>query len=92
MIWVATIISGLAVAPMFATVLSLAGERMPITGRVTGWFFVGSSAGGMAVPWVVGQLFESVGPGSVFLVALANLAVGLVMYAVFVLRPKDSPN
>ena len=91
-IWVATIISGLAVAPMFATVLSLAGERMPITGRVTGWFFVGSSAGGMTVPWVVGQLFESVGPGSVFLVALANLAVGLVMYAVFVLRPKGSPN
>lgn len=91
-IWVATMISGLAVAPMFATVLSLAGERMPITGRVTGWFFIGSSVGGMAVPWVVGQLFESVGPGSVFLVALVNLAVGLVLYAVFVLRPKSNSN
>ena len=88
MIWVATIISGLAVAPMFATVLSLAGERMPITGRATGWFFIGSSAGGMAVPWVVGQLFEPVGPSSVFLVALANIALGLAVYAVFVLRPR----
>ena len=91
MIWVATIVSGLAVAPMFATVLSLAGERMPITGRATGWFFIGSSAGSMTVPWVVGQLFEPVGPGSVFLVSLANLAVGLVIYAVFVLRPRNSP-
>ncbi len=90
-IWAATLISGLAVAPIFATVLSLAGERMPITGRATGWFFIGSSAGGMTVPWVVGQLFESVGPGSVFLVALANLGVGLVIYAVFVLRPRSGP-
>ena len=90
-VWAATIVSGLAVAPMFATVLSLAGERMPITGRATGWFFIGSSTGGMAVPWVVGQLFESAGPGSVFLVALANLAVGLVMYAAFVLGPKTRP-
>ncbi len=88
MIWVATIISGLAVAPMFATVLSLAGERMPITGRATGWFFIGSSAGGMVVPWVVGQLFETVGPSSVFFVALANTALGLAVYAVFVLRPR----
>jgi MFS transporter, FHS family, Na+ dependent glucose transporter 1 len=91
MIWMATIVSGLAVAPMFATVLSLAGERMPITGRATGWFFIGSSAGGMTVPWVIGQLFEPVGPGAVFLVALANLAVGLVVYAVFVLRPRHKP-
>jgi len=91
-IWAATVVSGIAVAPMFATVLSLAGERMRITGRATGWFFIGSSTGGMAVPWVVGQLFEPVGPAAVFLVSLANLAVGLVMYATFVLRPRGKLN
>jgi FHS family Na+ dependent glucose MFS transporter 1 len=85
-LWVATIVSGLAVAPMFATVLSLAGGRMPITGRATGWFFVGSSAGGMTIPWVIGQLFEAAGPTWVFVVALVNLGVGLVMYGVFVLK------
>ena len=85
-VWVATIVSGLAVAPMFATVLSMAGGRMPITGRATGWFFVGSSVGGMTVPWVVGQLFESAGPTTVFVVALVNLGVGMVMYGVFVLK------
>ncbi len=92
MVWVATIVSGLAVAPMFATVLSLAGDRMPITGRATGWFFIGSSTGGMTVPWVIGQLFEPLGPTSVFAVALVNLGVGLVVYAVFVLRPTQSSN
>lgn len=86
-IWAATLISGLAVAPMFATVLALAGGRMPITGRATGWFFIGSSTGGMTVPWVVGQLFEPMGPSAVFVVVLVNLGVGLGMYAAFVLRP-----
>jgi MFS transporter, FHS family, Na+ dependent glucose transporter 1 len=83
-VWITTIVSGLAVAPMFATVLSLAGRHMPITGRATGWFFVGSSAGGMTIPWVIGQLFETAGPTSVYVVALVNLAVGLLMYALFV--------
>ena len=86
-VWLTTIASGLAVAPMFATVLSLAGGRMPITGRATGWFFIGSSAGGMTIPWVIGQLFESAGPTSVYVVALANLVLGLVIYTLFVLRP-----
>lgn len=85
-LWVATIVSGLAVAPMFATVLSLARGAMPITGRSTGWFFIGSSAGGMTIPWVIGLLFESAGPTWVFVVALVNLGVGMVMYGVFVLK------
>ncbi|MDA0337220.1 MAG: hypothetical protein O2782_18815, partial [bacterium] len=62
------------------------GGRMPITGRATGWFFVGSSAGGMAIPWVIGQLFEPAGPTSVYVVALVNLAIGLLMYVLFVTR------
>jgi len=71
------VLGGLMVAPLFATTLALAGSRMPISGRVTGWLFVGSSAGGMVVPWVVGQLFEPAGPGSVFVIVLIDLAVGL---------------
>lgn len=86
-VWMTTIASGLAVAPMFATVLSLAGSRMPITGRATGWFFIGSSAGGMTIPWVIGQLFESVGPTTIYVVALANLALGLIAYGLFVWLP-----
>lgn len=77
------VIGGVAVAPMFATILALAGSRMPISGRATGWFFVGSSTGGMSVPWVIGQLFEAIGPESVFYVILADVGIGLVIYALF---------
>ncbi|MDP6041425.1 MAG: MFS transporter, partial [Candidatus Latescibacteria bacterium] len=52
-IWVGTIGTGLFVASMFATLLAFAGRRLVITGRVMGWFFVGSSLGAMTVPWLI---------------------------------------
>lgn len=85
-VWAGTLLSGLAVAPLFATVLALAGGRMQITGKATGWFFVGSSAGGMTLPWVIGQLFEPVGPTSLFVVAFVNVLVGLAIFGVLATR------
>ena len=76
-LWAATILGGIAVAPMFATTLSLAGDRMPISGRAMGWFFVGSSAGGMTIPWVIGQLFEPVSPQAMLWVILIDIGFGL---------------
>ena len=76
-LWLTTILGGIAVAPIFATALSLAGSRMPISGRATGWFFVGSSTGGMTIPWIMGQLFESVSPTAVFWVILVDVLLGV---------------
>ena len=76
-LWAAAILGGIAVAPMFATTLSLAGDRMPISGRAMGWFFVGSSAGGMTIPWVIGQLFEPVSPQAMLWVILIDIGFGL---------------
>ena len=83
LLWAGTIAAGLTVAPMFATVISLAESRMPISGRATGWFFVGSSAGGMSIPWVIGQLFETWGTAWTFYVVLADVFVGLVVLVIF---------
>ena len=70
-------------APMFATVISLAEERMPISGRATGWFFVGSSAGGMSIPWIIGQCFEPLGTAWTFYIVLADVFVGFVALVIF---------
>jgi hypothetical protein len=35
---------------------------MTMTGNINSIFFAASSAGGMSVPWVIGQLFERVSP------------------------------
>jgi fucose permease len=82
--WLGTLGFGFSMASAFPTLLSLAQSRMTITGRVTGWFFVGSSAGGMSLPWLIGQVFESVGPKSTMFVIMADLVVAMAIFALLV--------
>jgi FHS family Na+ dependent glucose MFS transporter 1 len=53
---------GLGMAPLFPTMIAVAERQLTITGRITGWFFVGGSLGNMSIPWLIGQLFEPWGP------------------------------
>ncbi|MEW5959604.1 MAG: MFS transporter [Chloroflexota bacterium] len=78
-IWVGTLGVGLAMASIFPTTISLAERRMTVTGQVTGWFFVGASAGAMCLPWLIGQLFESTGPQVVMTAILVDLALALAI-------------
>lgn len=81
-VWVGTPGLGLAMASIFPTALSLAERRMPITGQVTSWFFVGASLGGMSLPWVIGQLFEAVGPLSTMAAILVDLGLAVVVFVI----------
>jgi FHS family Na+ dependent glucose MFS transporter 1 len=84
-LWLGTILFGVGMAAVFPTTVTYASTLMPITGRVTSWFFVGASLGGMTIPWVIGQLFQAVGPQAVPLVVsfaiLASIVVLLVLSA-----------
>lgn len=62
LLWLASFGVGFSIAPVFPTMLTFAGKRMAITGRVTGYFFLGATAGGMFLPWFIGQFFETAGP------------------------------
>ncbi len=74
-LWAGALGLGLSLASIFPTLMSLAERKMIVTGSVTGWFLVGSSAGGMTLPWAIGQLFESTGP------RVAMVAIGIVLFA-----------
>lgn len=50
---------------------------MTITGRVTGLFSIGNSAGSMIIPWVVGQFFVPVGPQSMTVILLVDMVLAL---------------
>jgi fucose permease len=76
-IWVGTFGTGFAMASIFPTMLSLAESRMHITGQVTSWFFVGGSSGSMALPWLIGQLFEPVGPRVVMVAILITMSLAM---------------
>lgn len=80
-LWLGTLVAGLSMASMFATLLTLAQSRMPWSARISGWFFLGSSLGAMAVPWTIGQLFETLGARSTMIVLLADLGLALAVFA-----------
>jgi FHS family Na+ dependent glucose MFS transporter 1 len=83
-LWLGTLGLGFSMASIFPTTIALAERRMTITGQITSWFFVGASAGAMIVPWVIGQLFDTIGPQVVLQAVLASLILDLALLFVLV--------
>jgi MFS transporter, FHS family, Na+ dependent glucose transporter 1 len=77
---------GLSLAPIFPTTFSFAERRLTITGQVTGWFLVGASAGGMFLPWLIGQLFEKLGPQVMMLIILFDLLAASLVFVMLLLN------
>jgi fucose permease len=91
-IWIGTIGTGFFMAAVFPTTLTLAGTRMTITGATTGWFFVGSSMGGVVLPRLIGQLFEAISPRMTMTAIMIDLLVMLGFFAALLLyhaRPTE---
>jgi fucose permease len=72
-------------ASIFPAALSFAEERMHITGRVTGWFFAGSSLGNMFLPWLIGQLFDPFGPTVVMQAIAVDIVITVLVFVVLLL-------
>lgn len=79
---VGTAALGLSMASIFPSTLSLATRRLKVTGRITGWFVVGSSLGATSIPLAIGQTLNSIGPRSVILLPALALLLGGVVLAV----------
>jgi FHS family Na+ dependent glucose MFS transporter 1 len=78
-LWIGSIGLGLAMASIFPTILMLAGERIQVTGAITGWFLVGAGAGSMLLPWLIGQIFVATGPQVLTTVLLVDIALLLLV-------------
>ncbi|MBI3649739.1 MAG: MFS transporter [Acidobacteria bacterium] len=84
MISVATVCIGLALASVYPMALTFAGRRMKINGQGMSIFLVGGSAGGMIVPLIIGQLFESIGPRVMMFTLLIDLLLAALIYAALI--------
>ena len=60
-VWVTTALLGFAVAPQFATMIAYAEEHLELSGRATSWFVSASGLGGLALPFLIGTLFDTSG-------------------------------
>lgn len=91
LLWVSAVGTGFFMASFFPTLMSFASRRIALTGRITSLFFIGGSLGGMALPWLIGQLFEPVGPWVVPAVVLAGIALNAAAFlALVVLAPQPA--
>jgi FHS family Na+ dependent glucose MFS transporter 1 len=85
-LWIGTNGLGLSMASVFPTLFMYAGERMQISGAITGWFLVGSGAGSMLLPWLIGQIFARTGPGTMTTVLLVDIAIMMIVLFFFATR------
>ena len=86
-LWAGTIGVGLFMASVFPTLMVLAGERMHVTGTVTGWFLVGGGAGGTILPWVIGQAFVGIGAVAMPFLVLGTIVINLFVIILFNASP-----
>jgi FHS family Na+ dependent glucose MFS transporter 1 len=82
-LWAGTACFGFFIAPLFPGIFNLAGETMTLTGRVTGLILVATSLGSMFMPWLIGQMFEPLGPASMPASLIIALAAALLCCALF---------
>lgn len=72
--WLGTVGIGLFIASVFPTLLVLVGERITVTGAITGWMLVGGGLGGMFFPWLIGQVMVRTSK-----LAMPGIVVGTVL-------------
>jgi MFS transporter, FHS family, Na+ dependent glucose transporter 1 len=82
-LWIGTILFGISQASIFPTFMTLAEERMHITGTIAGLFLVGAGVGGMILPWLIGQAFVQVGASAMMLLILIGVILNLMILFVF---------
>ncbi|HEX5943852.1 MAG TPA: hypothetical protein VFY66_16335, partial [Anaerolineales bacterium] len=92
MLWIGTVLFGISQASIFPTFLTLAEERMHITGAIAGLFLVGAGAGGMILPWLIGQAFVQVSANAMMGLIFLGIVLNLLMLFLFTrVSVKQSP-
>ena len=84
LLWIGSSILGLSMASIFPTILMLAGQRLRVSGTMTGWFLVGAGIGGMLLPWLIGQAFVLISPASMMWIIVADLILEAIILSVFI--------
>jgi FHS family Na+ dependent glucose MFS transporter 1 len=83
MLWTGTILFGISQASIFPTFLTLAEERMHVTGTIAGLFLVGAGMGGMILPWLIGQGFTRAGASAMMIMIFISVILNLLMLLLF---------
>ena len=79
-IWFGASLLGLSLAAVVPTLLVFVSDSTKLTGKAMSIIVVGASIGSMILPWLVGQMFETIGPQSLFVSILISLICALGVF------------
>jgi FHS family Na+ dependent glucose MFS transporter 1 len=91
LLWLGTIGTGLFMASIFPTLLNDAQSRMHLSGKITSWFFVGSSLGSMALPWLMGQLIAPFGVTAIMIAVLCSILLATGTFYILNIKQRTTP-
>jgi FHS family Na+ dependent glucose MFS transporter 1 len=91
MLWVATLMVGFFMAPVWATGYNLAGQSIKLTATVSSIIILGDSFGGVVLPWVTGQAIERFGAHTMPWLVFFSLAVNALIFGVMLLQHRKAP-
>jgi FHS family Na+ dependent glucose MFS transporter 1 len=82
MLWLGSAMLGLSIGPLFPTMISLAEQRLKLTGKMTSLFLISSGLGAMTIPWFFGFLMQSLGAAVLLPAVVVNVTLlGLIYVA-----------
>jgi len=74
-LWIMALGLGFCMAPIWPTGFTLAGQSINMTGRISGIVLLGDSFGTMVLPWLVGQVIGTAGPGAMVPLIFGSLVL-----------------
>ena len=81
-VWSMTSLMGITLAPQFATMIAYTEEHISLTGRSTSWFIAAAGFGGLALPYLIGQMLDSSSGAMPAVVFVAATAATLWLFVV----------
>jgi len=85
-LWFSTFLMGFSMASMYPVSILFADRCMKINGKVVGIFLVGANTGGMVIPWIIGQRFETAGPRVLGETMLLSIAVAFIVLILMIVK------
>ena len=80
-LWIGTILLGFSMASIFPLTFVLAERLMDVSGKISSYLMLGASSGSLLFPWLLGQIFEFIGPRSIMVTLFIAMLLDLGVYA-----------
>ena len=90
-LWIATVMIGFFMAPVWATGYNLVGQSIKMTATVSSLIILGDSFGAVVLPWVTGQTIERFGAHTMPWLVISSFAINGLIFVIMLMQSRAVP-